>query len=160
MQTKDAHTNSTPLDISTEISPMTGISEKRVKVIVRTSRNSRKIGQHRITKTTRYQLCPNQRSQVTKMRYQEGAEDSPTATSAPHPSALRRSSETWRLLRQWSKRKSKPSASGVRAASLRWCRERTLRSARVAHATKTSSRPTDTLARRRASLRVSHLSTP
>ena len=109
-----AHTNSTPLDISTEISPMTGISEKRVKVIVRTSRNSRKIGQHRITKTTQYQFCPNQRSQVTKMRYQEGAEDSPTATSAPHPSALRRSSETWRLLRQWSKRKSKPSASGVR----------------------------------------------
>jgi hypothetical protein len=63
---------------------MTGISEKCVKVIVRTSRKSRKIGQHRITKTTQNQLCPNQRSQVTKMRYQEGAEDSPTATSAPH----------------------------------------------------------------------------
>ena len=48
---------------------MTGISEKRVKVIVRTSRKTRKIGQHRITKTQN-QLCPNQRSQVTKMRYQ------------------------------------------------------------------------------------------
>ena len=49
---------------------MAGISEKRVKVIVRTSRKSRKIGQHRITKTTQNQLCPNQRSQVTKMRHQ------------------------------------------------------------------------------------------
>ena len=45
---------------------MTGISEKRIEVIVRTSRKSRKIGQHRITKTTKNQLCPNQRSQVTK----------------------------------------------------------------------------------------------
>ena len=45
---------------------MTGISEKCVKVIVRTSRKSRKIGQHRITKTTQNQLCPNQRSQMTK----------------------------------------------------------------------------------------------
>ena len=54
---------------STAISPMTGISEKRVKVIVRTSRKSRQIGQHRITNTTQNQLCPNQRSQVTKMRH-------------------------------------------------------------------------------------------
>ena len=59
-----------PWDISTAISPMAGISEKRVKVIVGTSRKSRKIGQHRITKTTQNQLCPNQRSQVTKMRHQ------------------------------------------------------------------------------------------
>ena len=49
---------------------MTGISEKRVEVIVGTSRKSRKIRQHRITKTTQNQLCPNQRSQVTKMRHQ------------------------------------------------------------------------------------------
>jgi hypothetical protein len=49
---------------------MAGISEKRVKVIVGTSRKSRKIGQHRISKTTQNQLFPNQRSQVTKMRYQ------------------------------------------------------------------------------------------
>ena len=49
---------------------MAGISEKRAKVIVGTSRKSRKIGQHRITKTTQNQLCPNQRSQVTKMRHQ------------------------------------------------------------------------------------------
>jgi anti-sigma28 factor (negative regulator of flagellin synthesis) len=49
---------------------MAGISEKRVKVIVRTSRKSRKIGQHRITKTTQNQLSPNQRSQMTKMRPQ------------------------------------------------------------------------------------------
>ena len=59
-----------PWDISTAISPMAGISEKCVQVIVRTSRKSRKIGQHRITKTTQNQLCPNQRSQMTKMRYQ------------------------------------------------------------------------------------------
>ena len=58
-------------DISTSnISHMTGISEKRVKVIVGTSRKSRKIGQHRITKTIQNQLCPNQSSQMTKMRYQ------------------------------------------------------------------------------------------
>ena len=56
--------------LSTAISPMAGISEKRVKVIVGTSRKSRKIGQHRITKTTQNQLCPNQRSQMTKMRHQ------------------------------------------------------------------------------------------
>ena len=49
---------------------MAGISKKRVKVIVGTSRKSRKIRQHRITKTTQNQLCPNQRSQVTKVRYQ------------------------------------------------------------------------------------------
>ena len=33
-----------PWDISTAISPMAGISEKRVEVIVRTSRKLRKIG--------------------------------------------------------------------------------------------------------------------
>ena len=49
---------------------MTGVSEKRVKVVVRTSRKSREVGQHRITKTTQNQLCPNQRSQMTKMRHQ------------------------------------------------------------------------------------------
>ena len=49
---------------------MAGISEKRVKVIVGTSRKSRKIRQHRVTKTTQNLLCPKQRSQVTKMRHQ------------------------------------------------------------------------------------------
>ena len=60
-----------PWDISTAISPMTGISEKRVKEIVGTSRKSRKIRYHRITKITQNQLSPNQRSQVTKMRLQD-----------------------------------------------------------------------------------------
>jgi hypothetical protein len=49
---------------------MTGISEKCIKVIIGTSRKSRKIGQHRIRKTTENQLSPNQRSQMTKMGHQ------------------------------------------------------------------------------------------
>ena len=64
-----ANKGAKPLKIIYHISPMTGICEKRVKVIVRTSRKSRKIGWHRITKTTQNQLCPNQRSQVTKTRH-------------------------------------------------------------------------------------------
>ena len=57
-----------PWDISTKISPMTGVSpsKKSVYVVVWSSRRSRKIGQHCITKTTLNQLSPNQRSQMTK----------------------------------------------------------------------------------------------
>ena len=47
-------------DESTAISPMTGIIEKRVKVIVRTSKKSRKIGQHRITKKKTESALPDQ----------------------------------------------------------------------------------------------------
>jgi hypothetical protein len=46
---------------------------------------------------------------------------------------------------------SRPAKAIGGAALLRWCLGRTLRSARVAHATRTSSRPTNTRAGRRAS---------
>ena len=70
LQTKDARKILSPWDISTAISPMTGISAKRVQVIVEASRKlkikTETPNTGRITKTTQNQLSPNQWGQMTR----------------------------------------------------------------------------------------------